>query len=620
MKQARNGAGVARSLSSAGAKPSPSGTAVLNKAKNTAADAEPALSSSGSGGLLLFAGVIGAIAAASLQMEIDADFRASSEAFIPSALSPLFDSTRSLLRSVGLVDMVGTKGAAPVAAVPVAAVPVAATPTPKVEVAEVAPSQVNENPKFDAADTSTAAVEVNVTDGLTPVAGSSEEVLDFMVSEPTELADENNSSDDLHNQVVLVQGTVTEEKPLEESTAPAAAVQAPLAPRPSHIEMPHVALPSAAAAVETQYKEESSQFQLEMERHYLSGVEALDADELRQRMRTLVADYAQRSKWEAVRLHQSVKHVEKEVADHYISAIARQQAELELKVERDLAKRETDVRIEMSHIINDLREAQEFRIQDALKSQERSLQTAFDKEKEVLEEKVRKEAEQDHHADLARFKMEQMNKLLQLHKSLEDANGHIAFFDRMAEQIIEGKRHSARVHEASAALLALEIAMSTSRPVENEVTAVKKVCDPNSVIAVLLDTIPTAVCKNGVPTVTELRARFSVAKEEARKAALAPNNAPKMVGQMIGSTLAALLWEVEGNVPGESEEAVLARTSYFLDHGNLRPAFEQLSGLRGYPKTLLKDWEVSARERLVADQTIECMKAAAAIEHLERKI
>ncbi|CAM9373972.1 unnamed protein product, partial [Ectocarpus fasciculatus] len=180
------------------------------------------------------------------------------------------------------------------------------------------------------------------------------------------------------------------------------------------------------------------------------------------------------------------------------------------------------------------------------------------------------------------------------------------------------KRRSALIHEASAAILELEVAMGSSRPVRAEIASVKKYCSSDSVVAHLVESIPEDISARGAPPMTELKARFSVAKEEARKAALAPSNAPKMIGQMIGSTLAALLWEVEGNVKGESEEAVLARASFFLDHGNLQPAVDELSNLRGYPKTLVHDWESCAHRRLVADQTISCLKAAAALEHLER--
>jgi hypothetical protein len=545
----------------------------------------------------------GSVVAASLQMETDEKFRASAESYLPGAVLPVFNTIGSTMRSVGIVDLLGKKPPAPTMQV---------SPKKEVELREE-PEQVivEESSKEAESDALPEAVAAEEGQAAQDVEASPTEHADADASAPVE---EPTAAEIYESAAADVEAA--SEPSVAHAPAPAPVVVAePSAPTPAPV-LP--VAPSVSHELEAQYKNDSDNFRRELERHYLAGIDELDAEALAKRMRALVTDYADRSKWEAVRLHQSIRHVEKELAEHYSSAIAKEHAERELRTERELAKRETDVRIEMSHIINDLREAQEFRIQDALKSQERSLQSAFDKQKESIEEAVKEEAERDHQADLATFKMGQMNKMLELHRAVEDAHGHVAYFDKMAQDIIDGKRHSARVHEESAAILALEAAMSSSKPIVREVDAVRKVCDPGSMVATLLDSLPQNVCKAGAPTMSELRARFSVAKEEARKAALAPQNAPKMIGQMIGSTLAALLWEVEGNVSGESEEAVLARASFYLDNGSLKPAYEQLSVLKGYPKTLMKDWETSAHQRLVVDQTLTSLKAAVALEHLER--
>lgn len=619
LKQGRLCAGATRTLSISSNSAASPGNATLNKAKGAGTESGAQSEGSGAAGVLFFAGFAGALGAVSLQMETDPEFKTSVETYLPGALCSVFSGTGSLMRSSGVVDLL------------VARPPLKDSPIPEkneivdgdsavVEIAQINKKAQTAPSKIEPVLPDLSHHEEDPNDHEKSQTLETEIIQNISVVDDTDPphADDQMQEDSAVEVPTLSASSSVEPSPLVEEPSPLVEELSvpPVTPR---IEVVLTEVPSSSSALENEYKAEASVFRREMERHYLVGVEDLSANELRKRMQDLVSDYAERSTWEAVRLHQSVRHVEKELADHYASTIAQHNAELELKFERDLAKRETDVRIEMSHIINDLREAQEFRIQDALKSQERALQASFDKEKETLETNIRKLAEQDHLADLAKFKLEQMNKLLDLHKSLEEALSHVAYFDKLSDQIIENKRNSARAHEASAALLALEVAMSTSRPIQGEVDAVKKLCDPNSVVCTLLACIPSQVCVGGAPTITELRARFVVAKEEARKAALAPNNAPKMIGQMIGSTLAALLWEVEGNIPGKTEEAILARASYFLDHGNLRPAFEQLTELRGYPKSLMKDWEVSAHQRLVTDQTIDCLKAAIAIEHLERR-
>ena len=53
-----------------------------------------------------------------------------------------------------------------------------------------------------------------------------------------------------------------------------------------------------------------------------------------------------------------------------------------------------------------------------------------------------------------------------------------------------------------------------------------------------------------------------------RKAALAPESAPPLIGQLIGSLLAGITWSPKGYVRGDGVEEVLARAQYLLDRGD----------------------------------------------------
>ena len=67
-----------------------------------------------------------------------------------------------------------------------------------------------------------------------------------------------------------------------------------------------------------------------------------------------------------------------------------------------------------------------------------------------------------------------------------------------------------------------------------------------------------------------------------RKVALAPDAAPKLVGQMIGNALAAVTVSPKGYVEGEGLEEALARTSFLLEQDDLKGALKELEGLNGY--------------------------------------
>ena len=110
----------------------------------------------------------------------------------------------------------------------------------------------------------------------------------------------------------------------------------------------------------------------------------------------------------------------------------------------------------------------------------------------------------------------------------------------------------------------------------------------------------------------------SVLREELRKASLAPQNAPNaMVGQFIGSMLAAVTWAPSGYVRGQGLEEVLSRATHFVDKGLMRQALQELDGglKGGYTGVLMADWRQAVEERLAVDQSLKIIKAALMLRH-----
>jgi hypothetical protein len=371
------------------------------------------------------------------------------------------------------------------------------------------------------------------------------------------------------------------------------------------------------AMLKARYDLESEEQLQEIQRLFVSDLDSLDEAALRSRVVGLVKEFAEKRRWEAMRLHQSLRQMEMDAAEHYLAEMAKQRAELELALERTLRAREDEIRRDMTRIIDDLREAQEFRIQDALRNQDHSLRAAFDRERQAAEVAVREDAERGFQLDLARAKQAHLDRLVELQRDIDGTRTQLNAYYSAIQSVISRKQQSRRVHEESAAILALETALGTSQPVRNEVTVLRAATSPDSIIALLVDSLPQELYSTGVPTLAELRVRFSVAKQEVRKAALAPQSAPYLVGQIIGNALAAVSWEAQGNVQGDSTEAVLARASYLLDEGKLMQALAEVSVIEGYPRSLLKDWEAAAQSRAAVDQTLGLLKAASSLRHLE---
>ena len=128
-----------------------------------------------------------------------------------------------------------------------------------------------------------------------------------------------------------------------------------------------------------------------------------------------------------------------------------------------------------------------------------------------------------------------------------------------------------------------------------------------------------------MPTAEELRARFDVVKSEVRRAALVPANAPSVIGQAVGSILAALSWAPKGFVPGEGLEEIFARASYFIDQGDLRNYLKELQLVEGVPPSSsspsaatsqMRSWTALAEDRLAVEELVGALTTAAALRHI----
>ena len=85
----------------------------------------------------------------------------------------------------------------------------------------------------------------------------------------------------------------------------------------------------------------------------------------------------------------------------------------------------------------------------------------------------------------------------------------------------------------------------------------------------------------------------------------------------MGAFLSKIYWAPSGRVDGSGAEEVLSRASHALDQGRLDGALKELEDIKGYGNVILKDWTQSARNRLIADQAVQALRAAAVVKHLQ---
>lgn len=176
--------------------------------------------------------------------------------------------------------------------------------------------------------------------------------------------------------------------------------------------------------------------------------------------------------------------------------------------------------------------------------------------------------------------------------------------------------YSATSHLESAAILALERALRTTEPLQTQINSLQHICKDDAFTTSLLAAIPSSALQYGLPSALDLRSRFNLVRNEVRKIALAPANAPSLVGVAVGSVLAKLSWAPSGFVPGEGIEETLARANYLLDHGDVAGCLKELDQLHGLSSVIVKDWMDLAEARVVVEKVADALRTSSALRHV----
>jgi mitofilin len=245
------------------------------------------------------------------------------------------------------------------------------------------------------------------------------------------------------------------------------------------------------------------------------------------------------------------------------------------------------------------------------------MKSAFEKELHERTEGIRTDLQEQMNNHVAVLQESHVKELLELEHKLAALHGEVVAFNAAADATDATARAAARQHQNSSAVLALEGALASSKPFAAELAAVRATAaaDDDALTLAVVSSIPPTLPAQGAPTLPELRARFAVVRKEVRKAALAPENAPTMIGQLIGTALAMVAPAPKGLVSGSGAEETMSRVAFYLDRGNLPAAVKEVEGVKGYSKVLTNDWRDLAAARLAADQAAVTLRASAMLRH-----
>ncbi|KAF5188779.1 Micos complex subunit [Thalictrum thalictroides] len=231
-----------------------------------------------------------------------------------------------------------------------------------------------------------------------------------------------------------------------------------------------------------------------------------------------------------------------------------------------------------------------------------------DDEAEMQLKKVKELAEAELAAAIASEKASQIEKMA-------EANLHInalcmAFYARSEEA-----RQSHSVHKLALGALALEDALSKGLPIRREINALRiyiEGIDKDSLLDLVLSSIPEETLNHGTKTQLQLNREFDALKRTLRRYSLIPPGGGGILTHTVAD-IASRLKVKEDDVSGDGIESIINRVESFLAEGKYAEAAEALEGgvSGSQAEKVIGEWVKQARNRAITEQALTLLQSYA---------
>jgi dGTP triphosphohydrolase len=132
---------------------------------------------------------------------------------------------------------------------------------------------------------------------------------------------------------------------------------------------------------------------------------------------------------------------------------------------------------------------------------------------------IKSNFEEEYGKEMEEYTSQVAQELQQKVAMLKGLRDKLMQLETALEASMISKEGSSKTHRLSAAALALAEKLETSKSAASELAALKIAAGTEGVVTTAVSTIPEAV-KVGVPTLSQLQARFGGATKNCRQAAL----------------------------------------------------------------------------------------------------
>ncbi|TVY81585.1 MICOS complex subunit mic60, partial [Lachnellula suecica] len=204
-----------------------------------------------------------------------------------------------------------------------------------------------------------------------------------------------------------------------------------------------------------------------------------------------------------------------------------------------------------------------------------------------------------------------LGKLTDLSKTVSDLEKLTTDWN----SVVDSNLQTQHLHVAVEAVRANLEKSQVPRPFIRELAALKEIASEDQVVNAAIASINPTAYQRGIPSSSQLIDRFRRVATEVRKASLLPEDAG-VASHASSYVLSKLLFKKKGLATGDDVESVLTRTETFLEEGDLDNAAREMNGLKGWAKTLSRDWMGEVRKVLEVQQALDVIATEARLQSL----
>lgn len=220
----------------------------------------------------------------------------------------------------------------------------------------------------------------------------------------------------------------------------------------------------------------------------------------------------------------------------------------------------------------------------------------LDLEKQVSDNLTKELLQEQEHTLNMSYQAENKERV----EKLADLTTHVMSLSLSYSANVGMLDESYQLAKLTGAILNFQNILNTNAPFKPELDTLRSIAKDDELVATVLNAIPQAVTLNGIKKVTELSNDFQSLVNDALTASFYVHNG--LAGWLYAQTSNLFVFREHGLVQGTTVNSKLARAEFYLEHGKLEQAVQELDTLEGEPRKVLENWLVNAKHRLLVQQ------------------